>query len=313
MGKIFNGIDELVGNTPLVALHHIEKKLKLKAHIFGKCECYNPAFSVKDRIAKRMLAKVPPKQITKNTVFVEATSGNTGIGLAALCASKGYKLVIIMPENSTKERIMLIRHFGAEVILTPAQDGMKGAVQKAHILQEKNKNVIILNQFENEANVEAHTLTTATEILSDTQGNIDALVAGVGTSGTLTGTARALKTCIPDLCVVAVEPKSSPLLSSGKAGPHKIPGIGANFVPPFFDKTLVDEIIPISNEDAVKGAEMSAKLEGLAVGISAGAALMAAVTLAKRPEMTGKNIVVIFPDLVERYLSMGYFGVSTSS
>lgn len=307
MPQIYSSVDELVGNTPLLALKNIEKKFKTKAHLFGKCECYNPAFSVKDRIAKNMLEKIPAAKITKDTVFVEATSGNTGIGLAAMCAAKGYKLVIIMPENMTRERIMLIRHFGAEVILTPKEDGMKGAIQKAEFLRQKNKNVIILNQFENEANVEAHTLTTAPEILSATKGNIDALVAGVGTAGTLTGTARALKTCVPDLKVIAVEPKSSPMLSEGHAGAHKIPGIGANFVPPFFDKSLVDEVITVEDEEAFAGAQICARMQGLAIGISAGAALKAAIGLAKRDEMKGKNIVVIFPDSIERYLSMGYF------
>lgn len=307
MSEIYGSVTELVGNTPLLALKNIEKKFKTKAHLFGKCECYNPAFSVKDRIAKNMLEKVPASKINKNTVFVEATSGNTGIGLAAMCAAKGYKLVIIMPENMTRERIVMMRHFGAEVILTPKEDGMKGAVQKAEILAEKNKSVIILNQFENKANVEAHTLTTAPEILKTLKGNIDVLVAGVGTSGTLTGTARALKTCIPDLRVVAVEPHSSPMLSEGHAGPHKIPGIGANFVPPFFDKSLVDEIITVENEDAFDGAQICARMQGLAIGISAGAALKAAISLAKRDEMKGKNIVVIFPDSIERYLSMSYF------
>lgn len=307
MSKVYNSVDELVGDTPLLALKNIEKKFKTQAHLFGKCECFNPAFSVKDRIAKNMLEKAASKKIGKDTVFVEATSGNTGIGLAAMCAAKGYKLVIIMPENMTKERILLMKHFGAEVILTPKEDGMKGAVQKAEILAQKNKNVIVLNQFENRANVEAHTLTTAPEILKALKGNVDALVAGVGTSGTLTGTARALKTCIPDLKVIAVEPKSSPMLSKGVAGAHKIPGIGANFVPPFYDKKLVDEVITIEDKEAFEGAEICARMQGLAIGISAGAALKAAVSVAKRAEMKGKNIVVIFPDSIERYLSMSYF------
>ena len=307
MSKVYESVDELVGNTPLLSLKNIEKKFKTKAHLFGKCECYNPAFSIKDRIAKNMLEKVPASKITKNTIFVEATSGNTGIGLAAMCAAKGYKLVIIMPENMTRERIVLIRHFGAEVILTPKEDGMKGAVQKAEILAQKNKNVIILNQFENEANIEAHSLTTAPEILSALKGDVDALVAGVGTSGTITGTARVLKTCIPDLKVVAVEPKSSPMLSKGYAGAHKIPGIGANFVPPFYDETLVDEVITIEDEEAFDGAQICARMQGLAIGISAGAALKAAISLARRDEMKDKNIVVIFPDSIERYLSMRYF------
>lgn len=307
MSKVYNGVDELVGNTPLLALKNIEKKFKTQAHLFGKCECFNPAFSVKDRIAKNMLEKAASKKIGKDTVFVEATSGNTGIGLAAMCAAKGYKLVIIMPENMTKERILLMKHFGAEVILTPKEDGMKGAVQKAEILAQKNKNVIVLKQFENTANVEAHTLTTAPEILSALKGNVDALVAGVGTSGTLTGTARALKTCIPDLKVIAVEPKSSPMLSKGVAGAHKIPGIGTNFVPPFYDEKLVDEVITIEDKEAFEGAEICARMQGLAIGISAGAALKAAISVAKRAEMKGKNIVVIFPDSIERYLSMSYF------
>ncbi len=306
MGTIYNSIDELVGHTPLLKLKRIKEKFKLKANIFGKCECYNPAFSIKDRIAQNMLANAQ-HQITKDTVFVEATSGNTGIGLAALCASKGYKLVIIMPENMTRERICLIRHFGAEVILTPKEDGMKGALQKAEILKEKNKNVILLNQFENKANPEAHALTTATEILDDMGGNIDALVAGVGTAGTVSGISRTLKTCNPDLYVVAVEPKSSPVLEGGEPGPHKIPGIGANFIPPFYDSSLISEVMAVEDVEAFKGAQISAQLQGLAIGISAGAALSAAIKLAKRDEMKGKNIVVIFPDSIERYLSMKYF------
>lgn len=306
MGNIYHSIDELVGHTPLLRLKRVEEKFKLKAHLFGKCECYNPAFSIKDRIAKNMLHALQG-QITKDTVFVEATSGNTGIGLAALCASKGYKLVIIMPENMTRERICLIRHFGAEVILTPKEDGMKGALQKAEILKEKNKNVILLNQFENKANPEAHALTTATEILDDMGGNIDALVAGVGTAGTITGISRTLKTCNPDLYVVAVEPKSSPVLEGGEPGAHKIPGIGANFVPPFYDPSLVNEVMAVEDTEAFKGSQIAAQLQGLAVGISAGAALSAAIKLAKKDEMKGKNIVVIFPDSIERYLSMKYF------
>lgn len=307
MAKIYDSIDEMVGATPLLHLKRIESKLKVKAHLFGKCECFNPAFSVKDRIAKRMLEKVGFTKITKDTVFVEATSGNTGIGLAALCASKGYKLVIVMPENMTRERILLIRHYGAEVILTPKEEGMQGAVNKARLLAQKNKNVILLNQFENPANLEAHTLTTAMELMEDLQGEIDVLVAGVGTSGTLMGTAEALKTCNPDLKVVAVEPQSSPMLSQGISGPHKIPGIGANFVPPFYRKTLVDEIITVQNEEAFEFAQKCAALQGLAIGISAGAALKAAIEIGRRDDMKNKNIVVIFPDSIERYLSMSYF------
>lgn len=304
---LYNSVEELVGQTPLLRLKRIENKFKLKSHLFGKCECFNPAFSVKDRIAKHMLETTGFMKITKDTVFVEATSGNTGIGLAAMCASKGYKLVIVMPENMTRERILLIRHYGAEVILTPKEEGMQGAVNKAKMLAQKNKNVIILNQFENKANVEAHTLTTAMELMDDLKGEIDVLVAGVGTSGTLTGTSSALKSCNPDLKVVAVEPKSSPMLSEGVSGSHKIPGIGANFVPPFYDRKLVDEIIMVEDEDAFKSAKMCAQLQGLSIGISAGAALKAAIEVAKREDMKGKNIVVIFPDSIERYLSMSYF------
>ena len=304
---LYNSVEELVGQTPLLRLKRIENKFKLKSHLFGKCECFNPAFSVKDRIAKHMLETTGFMKITKDTVFVEATSGNTGIGLAAMCASKGYKLVIVMPENMTRERILLIRHYGAEVILTPKEEGMQGAVNKAKMLAQKNKNVIILNQFENKANVEAHTLTTAMELMNDLKGEIDVLVAGVGTSGTITGTSSALKSCNPDLKVVAVEPKSSPMLSKGVSGLHKIPGIGANFVPPFYDRKLVDEIIMVEDEDAFKSAKMCAQLQGLSIGISAGAALKAAIEVAKREDMKGKNIVVIFPDSIERYLSMSYF------
>lgn len=307
MSKICESVTELVGNTPLVKLSKLAQKYKVKANILGKCEFFNPAFSVKDRVALNMLEKAPFTKITLDTVFVEATSGNTGIGLAAMCAAKGYKLVIIMPENMSVERVKLMRHFGAEVILTPAQEGMSGAVKKAQMLAEKNKNVILLKQFENEANPQAHMLTTAMELMEQTKANVDAIVCGVGTSGTLTGLAKALKTYNPDLYVVAVEPKESPVLNGGKADVHKISGIGANFVPPFFEPDLVDEIIDIAGDDAVNMAKEVAQTEGLGVGISAGAALKAALELGKRPEMKDKNIVVILPDAIERYLSLSYF------
>jgi cysteine synthase A len=254
-----------------------------------------------------MIESVPSEKITSETVFVEATSGNTGIGLAAVCAAKGYKLVIIMPENMSKERIKMMRHFGTEVILTPAEDGMAGAVHKAQMLADKNENVILLKQFENEANPNAHTLGTAMELMEDTDGNIDALVCGVGTSGTLTGIARALKSCNPDLYTVAVEPRESMVLEGEPAGAHKIPGIGANFVPPFYDPKLVSEVMAVPSPEAFNTARETAQTEGLAVGISAGAALWAAIELGKRPEMKGKNIVVILPDAIERYLSLSYF------
>ncbi len=307
MSKICESMTELVGNTPLVRLSKLAQKYKIKANILAKCEFFNPAFSVKDRVALNMLEKVPFTKITPDTVFVEATSGNTGIGLAAMCAAKGYKLVIVMPENMSIERIKLMRHYGAEVILTPQEDGMKGAVQKAQMLAEKNKNVILLKQFENLANPEAHALSTAVELLEQTGTNIDALVCGVGTSGTLTGITKTLKTCLPDLYVVAVEPKESQILSGKNAGIHKISGIGANFIPPFFEANLVDEIIPIASDDAIKMAKEVARSEGLGIGISAGAAVSAALELAKKSCMNKKNIVVILPDAIERYLSLSYF------
>lgn len=307
MTRIYQSVTEMTGHTPLLQLSKLAAEYKVKAHILGKCEMYNPAFSVKDRIALNMLEKVNAAKITPQTVFVEATSGNTGVGLAAMCAAKGYKLVIVMPENMSAERIKLMRHFGAEVILTPAEDGMSGAVKKAELLAAKSADVIMLKQFDNDANPQAHTLGTAMELMEDTGGDIDALVCGVGTSGTLTGIATALKTCNPDLYVVAVEPAESPVLEGGEAGPHGIPGIGANFVPPFYQPDLVNEVMNVSSPDAVKMAKDTARREGLAVGISAGAALWAAIQLGKRPEMIHKNIVVILPDAIERYLSLGYF------
>lgn len=307
MAKIYQSITELVGNTPLVRLSKLAAHHKLKAEILGKCEFYNPVFSVKDRVALKMLEKIPPEKIGPETVFLDATSGNTGIGLAAICVAKGYKLVIVMPENMSAERVKLMKHFGADVILTPAEDGMKGAVKKAEILAQKNPNVIWLKQFENKANPGAHTLGTAMELMEDTGGNFDVLVCGVGTAGTITGVARALKTCNPDLYVVAVEPAESPVLNGGKAGAHQIEGIGANFVPPLYDSALVDEVMDVTGAKAVEMAKEAAGLEGLPVGISAGAALQAAVEIGKRQEMHGKNIVVILPDAIERYLSLEYF------
>lgn len=308
MTKIYNSISEMVGKTPLVRLSKLAKKFKVKATILGKCEMYNPAFSIKDRVALKMIeAAEKSGKITADTVFVEATSGNTGIGLAAICAAKGYKLVITMPENMTKERIVLMRHLGAEVILTPAEDGMKGAIAKADLLAEKSANVILLRQFENQANPDAHRFGTSIEIFEDTGGEVDVLVSAVGTSGTLTGIASTLRTYNPDLYVAAVEPANSPVLNGGEPGAHKIPGIGANFVPPFYAPDLVNEVLDIKDEEAVYMAKEVAKLEGLPVGISAGAALSAAVKIGQREEMRGKNIVVILPDSVERYLSLGFF------
>ena len=308
MTKIYNSVAEMVGKTPMLKLSKLAKAHKVKANLLAKCEFYNPAFSIKDRVALKMIENAEKSgKLTDETVFVEATSGNTGIGLAAICAAKGYKLVITMPENMSKERILLMRHFGAEVILTPAEDGMSGAIAKADMLADKNPNVLLLSQFTNEANPDAHRFSTSIEIFEDTGGAVDVLVATVGTSGTLTGIASTLRSYNPDLYVVAVEPKSSPVLNGGEAGPHKIPGIGAGFVPKFYDKNLVNEVIDVTDEDALLAAKEVAKVEGLPVGISAGAALSAAIEIAKREEFKGKNIVIILPDAVERYLSLGYF------
>ena len=306
MRKIYNSITEMVGHTPLLKLSRLAKKHKLKAKLLGKCEAYNPVFSVKDRVAKQMLENAEKSGlVTDDTVFVEATSGNTGIALAAMSAAKGYKLVITMPENMSKERIMLMRLFGTEVILTPAEDGMSGAIAKADMLAEKNPNVILLRQFENPANPEAHKLGTGIEIFEDTGGEVDAVVIAVGTSGTLNGVASTLKSYNPDLYVAAVEPKNSAVLTGGDKGAHKIPGIGAGFVPVFYDASLVDEVFDIADESASAMARECAQTEGLPVGISAGAALFAAAELGRRDEMKGKTIVVILPDAAERYLSTG--------
>ena len=307
MQKIYNSITEMVGKTPLLRLGNLATKLRLNAEIIAKCEMYNPIFSVKDRVALAMIEAAEKKGVTKDTVFVEATSGNTGIGLAGICAARGYKLIIVMPENMSEERIKLIRHFGAEVILTPKEDGMQGAINKATLLKERNPNVIILNQFQNEANPNAHRMGTAMEILEGTGGEFDVIVAGVGTSGTITGISSVLRTYNEDLYVAAVEPASSPVLSGGAKGVHKIQGIGAGFIPPLFDKKLVDEVIQVSNEDAINMAKTVAQTEGLSIGISAGAAVSGAVELAKKKAFVNKKIIVILPDSAERYLSTGNF------
>ena len=307
MTKIYNSITEMVGHTPLLRLGRLTTKFKLNVEILAKCEMYNPLFSVKDRVALSMIEQEEKKGINKDTVFVEATSGNTGIGLAGICAARGYKLIIVMPENMSEERIKLIRHFGAEVILTSAEDGMTGAINKAKLLKERNPNVIILSQFDNEANPNAHRMGTAMEILEDTGGEFDVIVAGVGTSGTITGLSSVLKTYNQDLYVVAVEPQNSAVLSGENKGIHKIQGIGAGFVPKFFDKKIVDEVIKIADDEAINIAKKVAQIEGLSVGISAGAAVAAALKIAKRQEFVNKRIVVILPDSAERYLSTGNF------
>ncbi len=307
MEKIYNSITELVGHTPMLRLGKLTTKLRINAEILAKCEMYNPLFSVKDRIALAMIEAEEKKGISPETVFVEATSGNTGIGLAAMCAAKGYKLIIVMPENMSQERISLMRHLGAEVILTPKEDGMSGAIHKAEMLKERNPNVVILSQFQNEANPNAHRMGTAVEILEDTGGDFDVLVAGVGTSGTLTGIASVLKTYNQDLYVAAVEPESSAVLSGEEKGVHKIQGIGAGFVPPFYDKNLVNEVVKVDSDKAIDTAKLVAKTEGLPIGISAGAAVAGALELAKRSEFKNKRFIVILPDSVDRYLSTGYF------
>lgn len=307
MRKIYDSIEDLVGHTPLLRLNKLGKKLDLPTAVLAKCEFYNPIFSVKDRVALNMLNRAPFSKIDEQTVFIEATSGNTGIGLAAFCAARGYKLVIVMPENMSPEKIALIRQFGAEVLLTPTEEGMAGAIKKVQILKARSANIIELKQFENPANVEVHQLTTATEIIEDTGGNVDAVVCGVGTGGTITGLATTLKSCIPDLRVMAVEPAESPVLSGGQKGAHRIGGIGAGFVPPLYKAELVDEVFKVTTEQAFKMSQTVAQTEGLPIGVSAAAAVVGAVNLARREEMAGKNIVVVLPDSIERYLSDAFF------
>ncbi|MBQ8465207.1 MAG: cysteine synthase A [Alphaproteobacteria bacterium] len=308
MRKIYDSITEMIGHTPLLRLHKLESHYDTQAHILAKCEFYNPLFSVKDRVALQIIQDLEDEgKITPKTILVEATSGNTGIALSAICAAKGYNLVIIMPENSSNERITLIKHFGAEIILTPAADGMQGAIAKAEMLAQRNPDVILTDQFHNPSNIKAHQLTTGMEIMEDTGGNIDCLIAAVGTGGTLSGIVSTLKSCNPDLYVVAVEPKESAVLNGKPKGTHHIPGIGAGFIPPLFDKSLVNEIMDIPSDDAVEMAKTVARLEGLPTGISSGASLCACVKIASRPNMQNKNIVVILPSAVERYLSLGYF------
>lgn len=302
-GRIYGSTAELVGGTPLVKLSNIISDLKLDAEILAKVEYFNPSGSVKDRAALSMLVAAEQKgEIRKGGTVIEPTSGNTGIALAALCAAKGYKLIIVMPETMTEERRKLIKHYGAQLVLSDGSKGMKGAIEKAREINLQTENSIILSQFENPANPLAH-IKTADEILKDTGGNIDIFIAGVGTGGTITGAGGYLKEQKPDIKVIAVEPESSPVLSGGTAGAHKIQGIGAGFVPDILDTKVYDGIEKISNEDAFYYARLAASSEGLAVGISSGAALAAAVRQAKNPENKGKTIVAILPDSADRYLS----------
>lgn len=304
MRKVYGSVEQLIGKTPMFEFVNLKKQLGLEANVFGKCEFYNPLFSIKDRATCSMIdAAIKQKNIDEDTVLVEATSGNVGVSMAALCAAKGIKALVIMPENTSEEKIKMIKHFGADVILTPKEDGMKGAIAKAEILAEKSDKVIMLKQFANEANKDAHLFYTSTEILADMAGEVDALVVAVGTSGTLSGVAQALRSSNPDLYVVAVEPKQSAVLSGGKRGQHNIPGIGAGFVPPLYDKELVDEVYAVEDDDAWDMAKAVAQTEGLPIGVSAGAAMVAAVNLAARQNFGGKNIVVILPDAINNYIS----------
>lgn len=304
MAKIKKSLTELIGNTPLLEVSNIEKTEDLKAKVIVKLEYFNPGGSVKDRIAFAMIeAAEKSGELKPGAVIIEPTSGNTGIGLAWVASVKGYKLILTMPETMSVERQNLLKALGATLVLTPGNEGMKGAIRVANELKEQHPGSIILQQFDNPANPQIHSVTTAEEIWNDTDGNVDILVAGVGTGGTLSGTAEGLKKHNPALKAVAVEPKDSPVLSGGKPGPHKIQGIGAGFVPSNFHRDVVDEIITVDNDDAIRTSRLLASKEGLLVGISAGAALFAAIELAKREENKGKTIVAILPDTGERYLS----------
>ena len=300
---------ELIGNTPLLELTHIEEKYGLKAKIFAKMEYFNPAGSVKDRIAFQMIKDAEEAGlVNKDTVFIEPTSGNTGIGIAAIATAKGYKAIIVMPESMSIERRKTIAAYGAQLVLTEASKGMKGAIAKANELKEETPNSLILGQFDNPSNPKVHYLTTGPEIYKDLNGKVDIFVAGIGTGGTVTGAGRYLKEQNENIKVVGVEPESSPVISKGVAGPHMIQGIGAGFIPNTLDTSLLDEVITVSNDDAFINGRLVGTLEGVLVGISSGAALKAGLELAQREENKGKNIVVIFPDTGDRYLSTKLFG-----
>lgn len=304
MGKIAKKLTDLIGNTPLMELSNFNKKHNLDAHIIGKLEYFNPASSVKDRIANAMIEDAEAAGVLKpGGELIEPTSGNTGIGLAFVAAAKGYKLTLTMPETMSIERRNLLKALGANIVLTPGPEGMKGAIAKAEELQKENPKAVVLQQFANPANPAVHKRTTAEEIWRDTDGKVDIFVSGVGTGGTISGVGEVLKKYNTNVKIVAVEPTDSPVLSGGKAGPHKIQGIGAGFVPKTYNADVVDEIIQVSNDDAIRTSRELAREEGLLVGISSGAATYAAVQLAKKPENKGKNIVVILPDTGERYLS----------
>ena len=308
MARIYTSADQLVGRTPLLELTHLEKKYDLKARILAKVEYFNPAGSVKDRIAKAMIDDAEAKGLLKEgSVIIEPTSGNTGIGLGSVAAARGYRIIIVMPETMSVERRQLMKAYGAELVLSEGAKGMKGAIAKADELAKEIPNSFIPGQFINAANPKAHYETTGPEIWQDTDGQVDYFVAGVGTGGTITGTGKFLKEQNPAVKVVAVEPKSSAVLSTGVAGSHKIQGIGAGFVPEVLDTKVYDEIIPVENDDAFAVGKEIGKNEGVLVGISSGAAVWAALEIAKRPESAGKTIVVLLPDTGDRYLSTPLF------
>ena len=308
MSKIFTSADQLIGKTPLLELVHIEKAEGLEAKVLGKLEYFNPAGSVKDRIAKAMIDDAEQKGLLKpGSVIIEPTSGNTGIGLASVAAARGYRIIIVMPETMSVERRQLMKAYGAELVLSEGAKGMKGAIAKADELAAEIPDSFIPGQFVNPANPKAHFETTGPEIYADTDGEVDIFVAGVGTGGTITGVGEYLKSKKPEVKVVAVEPATSPVLSKGTAGAHKIQGIGAGFVPKVLDTGVYDEIIPVANEDAFAVGKQIGKAEGVLVGISSGAAAWAAIELAKRPENEGKTIVVLLPDTGDRYLSTPLF------
>lgn len=308
MAKIYSSAADLIGKTPLVRLHNIEKEYGLKAEILAKLEYLNPAGSVKDRVAKAMIEDAERSGALKpDSVIIEPTSGNTGIGLCLMAAAKGYRIIIVMPETMSVERRQLMKAYGAELILTDGEKGMSGAIERAEQLSRENPNSFIPGQFVNPANPEAHYNTTGPEIFEDTDGEVDFFVAGIGTGGTITGTGRYLKEKIPDIKIVGVEPASSAVLTGGKAGAHKLQGIGAGFVPEVLDTSVYDEVIPVENEAAFEAGRVIAKREGVLVGISSGAALFAAIELANRPENEGKRIVVLLPDTGDRYLSTELF------
>lgn len=306
--KIYKSVDQAIGNTPLLELTNIEKELNLKANIFAKLEFLNPAGSVKDRVAKKMLDDAEKEgKLNKDSIIIEPTSGNTGIGLSSVAIARGYKIIIVMPDTMSVERRQIMKAYGAELVLSDGSKGMKGAIEKANEIAENTPNSFIPGQFTNPSNPKAHYESTGPEIYADTDGTVDYFVSGIGTGGTISGTGKYLKERKPSVKIVAVEPTESPILSEGKSGPHKIQGIGAGFIPETLNTDIYDEVITVSNEDAFHYGKLIGQREGFLVGISSGAALKAAVEIAKRDEATGKNIVVLLPDTGDRYLSTPLF------